>query len=227
MTTFRVHDVRGRFPVLPSHVHGYVVELGDAVVVVDATAALSSAREMRSIAEGTGKPLQAVLMTHGHPDHFTGLTEFADVPRYASQAVIDFAHAEDEAKWESGKMYLGDDFPDTRVFPDTVVRDGDVLTFGGVDFHFVELGPAESDSDSCWWCEVDGVKHAFIGDVISNGVHGFFGDGHARNWLAVLDRLQELFDDDTRFYIGHGDSPVGLAAIDRQRAYVQTFLDTV
>lgn len=224
---FKVHDVRGRFPVLPSHVHGYVVELDTICLVVDATAAISSAKQLRQTAEATGKPIRAVLMTHGHPDHFTGLVAFADLPIMASAGTLAFARAEDASKWESGKMYLGDDFPDARVFPNQLVSDGQTFDFDGVTFTFNDLGPGESDSDSMWWCEVDGVRHAFIGDVISNHVHAFFGDGHALHWLTIIDRLERECDETTQFYIGHGESPASYAMLSWQRGYINTFLKSV
>jgi glyoxylase-like metal-dependent hydrolase (beta-lactamase superfamily II) len=227
MTDIKVHDVLGRFPVLPSHVHAYVVELPTAVVIVDGTAAISSGQQARDLADSLGKPVEAVLMTHGHPDHFTGLTAMKDLPRYATQGTIDFAHREDETKWESGKMYLGDDFPDERVFPESVVQDGDTKTFGGVGFTLVNLGPGESDDDNMWLADVDGTQYAFVGDAICNGTHAFFGDGHALHWLENLDRLASLLRPNAQIYVGHGDAPASVSAIAEQKAYIHKFIDTI
>ena len=191
------------------------------------TAAISSSKDLRAAAEATGKPLAAVLTTHGHPDHFTGLVTFSDVPRYASQGTIDFAHREDETKWESGKQYLGDDFPDERVFPDTVVRDGEKLDFGGGSFTFHDLGPGESDADGLWLIESDGVKHAFVGDSVCNRTHAFFGDGHAIEWLGIIDRLERDLDERSVIHGGHGISPAGYDDLAWQRGYLQTFVDTI
>lgn len=227
MTDIKVHDVLGRFPVLPSHVHAYVVELPTAVVIVDGTAAISSGQQVRDLADSLGKPVEAVLMTHGHPDHFTGLTAMKDLPRYATQGTIDFAHREDETKWESGKMYLGDDFPDERVFPESVVQDGDTKTFGGVGFTLVNLGPGESDDDNMWLADVDGTQYAFVGDAICSGTHAFFGDGHALHWMENLDRLASLLRPNAQIYVGHGDAPASVSAIAEQKAYIQKFIDTI
>ncbi|GGJ52157.1 MBL fold metallo-hydrolase [Deinococcus roseus] len=227
VTDFKVHLVRGRFPVLPSAVNAYVVETPTEVVVIDATAAISSSQELRALAESLGKPLKAVLMTHGHPDHFTGLVTFKDLPVYASQGCIDFAHREDETKWQGGKQYLGEDFPDERSFPSQVIKDGDTLNFGGIDFTYTELGPGESDDDGMWLTEVDGIQHAFVGDTICNHTHAFFGDGHALHWIENIERLQKTLRLDAKIYVGHGDSPAHYADLEDQKAYLQLFIDTI
>jgi glyoxylase-like metal-dependent hydrolase (beta-lactamase superfamily II) len=224
--TIMIHDIRGKFMTLPrDHVHAYVVELPEAVVIIDTTLALSSAAEVRSAAESTGKPIEAVLLTHGHPDHYTGLVKFADVPRYASQGCLDFARREDVAKSAVAKGYLGDDYPDTRVFPDRIVRDGQVLRLGGVDFTFTDLGPGESDSDGMWSFTASGVRHAFVGDIIVDRCHCFMRDGHAFEWLELLDRLERELGDEARVYVGHGGMPAPADAIAWTRGYLRAFIE--
>jgi glyoxylase-like metal-dependent hydrolase (beta-lactamase superfamily II) len=224
----KIHDFMGRFMRLPrDHVYAYVVELADSVVVVDSTIARSDAVALRAKAKSLGKPIEAVLLTHGHPDHYTGLVEFDDLPRYASQGCLDFAHREDINKQATAKQALGDDYPDVRVFPNQIVRDGQTLMFGGIPFHFIDLGPGESDADGMWWFVADGVKHAFVGDAILNHCHCFMRDLHWQEWLGILDRLEREFDKSSRVYIGHGPTPAPLDTIAWQRGYILAFLEAV
>jgi glyoxylase-like metal-dependent hydrolase (beta-lactamase superfamily II) len=222
----KVHTVTGKFMFLPrDHVHAYVVELEHAVVVIDTTLALSSAADVRRLADATGKPIEAVLLTHGHPDHYTGLVKFEDVPCLASWGCRDFARREDIAKADTAKMYLGDEYPDERVFPNEIIADGQKFTFGGVEFTFTDLGPGESDSDGMWTFMKDGIRAAFVGDAVANRTHCFFRDGHTSEWLRILDRLEKEFaSGDTLLYIGHGATPSTLEAIQWQRGYIQTYV---
>lgn len=223
-----VHGVSGKFMELPrDHVNAFVVEMENSVVVVDSMLALSSARGLREKAESFGKPIEAVLMTHGHPDHYTGLTVFEEFPRLGSQGCLDFAHREDIVKSPTATGYLGDDYPKTRAFPDKIVKDKDSFTFGGVEFTFYDLGPGESDADGMWVFEKDGVKHIFIGDTVANRCHCFFRDGHVQEWNQILDRLEKEFDESTRFYLGHGESPSGMEAVRWQRGYNNAFINAV
>lgn len=224
-----IHRYLGKFMELPrDHVNAFIVELENSVVIIDTTLALSSAKGLRVEAESFGKPIKAVLMTHGHPDHYTGLVVFDDIPRYASQGCIDFAKREDIIKAPTATGYLGDDYPKERLFPDKLVIDGDFLTFDGVTFTFHDLGPGESDSDGMWVIAKDGVKHVFIGDSVALNCHCFLRDLHISEWLDILERLKNEFDEkSTRFYLGHGISPVGMEAVDWQIGYIKAFLNAV
>ncbi|MBL8130786.1 MAG: MBL fold metallo-hydrolase [Anaerolineae bacterium] len=222
----KIHTVTGKFMLLPrDHVHAYVVETESAVVVIDTTLALSSAANVRRLADSIGKPIEAVLLTHGHPDHYTGLVQFEEFPCLASWGCRDFARREDIAKAETAKMYLGDEYPAQRAFPNAMVNDGQKFTFGGVEFTFTDLGPGESDSDGMWTIEKDGARIAFVGDAVANRTHCFFRDGHTSEWLRILDRLEKEFADrDTLLYIGHGATPSTMEVIQWQRGYIQTFV---
>jgi glyoxylase-like metal-dependent hydrolase (beta-lactamase superfamily II) len=228
MTIPGVYRFAGRFMELPrDHVNAYVVELSNSVVVVDTTLARSSAQALREKAESFGKPIEAVLLTHGHPDHYTGLVAFEDVPRFASQGCLEFAQREDVVKSPVAMSLLGDDYPRRRVFPDKIIDDGTTLNFGGTDFTFHDLGPGESDADGMWTFTEDGQTSAFIGDVAALNCHCFFRDGHAYDWLRTLDDLSERFDDRARLYLGHGSSPAGTEVLDWQRGYIRAFLHAV
>ena len=228
MTAPIVHRYAGKFMALPhDRVNAYIVELDNSLVIVDSTIALSSARGLRAQAEALDKPIEAVLLTHGHPDHYTGLAVFEDLPRLSSQGALDFAHREDIVKAPVATMLLGDDYPKVRVFPNEIVKDGETVEFGGVGFTFTDLGPGESDSDGMWVFEHDGAAHAFVGDAIAKDCHCFFRDGHTPEWLKILDRLESQFDETTQFHIGHGEAPIGTGVIRWQRGYIETFLSAV
>lgn len=208
-------------------VNAFLVETEKGVVAVDATLAISSSRELRSIIDDKiKKPLLAVLMTHGHPDHFTGLVELTkglDVPILATQGTIDFAMAEDKEKEPIATMIFGDEFPKKRIFPNKVVKDGETHTFDGVSFNLIDYGPGESDDDTAWVTDIDGIKHVFLGDIIHNHMHCFFRDGHALEWLKNLDRILAEYDHTAVLYTSHGD-PCGIEIVYWHKAYIQAFI---
>ena len=211
-------------------VNAFLVETANAVVAVDATLANSDARALRAkIDDELRKPLKAVLLTHGHPDHFTGIAELTkglEIPIYATRGSIDFAHEEDRRKAKVALTLFGAEFPRERRFPNAVVSDRDTVTCDNVTFEVRDYGPGESDDDALWVTKIGGVEHVFIGDIAYNNMHCFFRDLHATEWLGSLDRLRREFNQTARLYPGHGDM-CGIEITHWNRGYILTFIDTL
>ena len=209
-------------------VNAYLVETRAGVVAIDGLLTVSSAREMRAALDRLGKPLHAVLLTHSHPDHYAGLAETVagkDVPIVAPQGVIDAITADDAMKDQLVGPMFGDDWPTSRVFPNTPIRDGERLTFDDATFTVIDLGPSESPYDSPWVLG-DDEKIVFLGDQIYDHKHCYLADGFYAEWLANIEKLRGRFPDDAVFYVGHG-GPVGRDMWDWQRGYIETFVDAV
>ncbi len=224
------HPTIHRFPAKAegAFVNAWLVETASGVVAVDGLLQVSAAREMRAGIERLGKPLLAALVTHSHPDHYAGLGEIvagADVPIYAPQGVIDTIAADDALKDQIIGPMFGEDWPANRVFPNTPIRDGESVTFDGVQFTVVDLGPSESPHDSPWILGTD-ERIVFLGDQIYDHRHCFLGDGFYEQWLANIEKLRSRFRSDAVFYIGHG-GPVGGEMWDWQRGYLETFVAAV
>jgi glyoxylase-like metal-dependent hydrolase (beta-lactamase superfamily II) len=210
------------------HSSTHLVETGAGVVAVDSLLTVSDSRSMREALERLGKPLQAVLLTHSHPDHYAGLAQlvaYDDVPIIAPQGVIDTIARDDALKDEIVGPFFGDEWPSTRVFPNTPIRDGESVTFDGAEFTVIDLGPSESPHDSPWILGSD-AETVFLGDQIYDHKHCYLADGFHREWLANIAALRERFTDEATFYIGHG-GPVGAEMWDWQRGYIETFLAAV
>src|SRR5262249_51848860 len=172
----------------PTHerpfVNAYLVETASGAVAVDALLTISESGAMRHALEKIGKQLRAVLLTHSHPDHYAGLAQLIaddeDVPIIAPQGVIDTIARDDEAKDAIVGPMFGDEWPATRIFPNTPIGDGDSVTFDGVTFTVIDLGPSESPHDSPWVLG-DG-RTVFLGDQIYDHRHCYLADGHHEQW---------------------------------------------
>jgi glyoxylase-like metal-dependent hydrolase (beta-lactamase superfamily II) len=209
-------------------VNAYLVETAAGVVAVDSLLTVSDSTAMRFGLERLGKRLQAVLLTHSHPDHYAGLAQLVaddDVPIIAPQGVIDTIARHDADKNSIVGPMFGDDWPSRRIFPDTPIRDGESVTFDGAQFTVIDLGPSESPHDSPWILG-DDAKTVFLGDQIYDHRHCYLADGFHREWLANIETLRERLPADATFHIGHG-GPVGTEMWDWQRGYIETFVDAV
>jgi glyoxylase-like metal-dependent hydrolase (beta-lactamase superfamily II) len=205
--------------------NAYVVETRAHVVLIDASLLVGTAQALRSAVLATGKPLAAVALTHGHPDHYNGLaivTANADVPIYATAGTRRTIEADDAAKDAQWRPVFGEQWPRTRRFPNRTLADGQGFEVDGVRFVVHDLGPGESHSDAYWTAEAGGRRVAFIGDVVLEGVHAYLSDGHTGDWLRNIERLRGELTGVERIYPGHGRSG-GVELLDGQREYLEAY----
>jgi glyoxylase-like metal-dependent hydrolase (beta-lactamase superfamily II) len=139
--------------------------------------------------------------------------------------VIDTITADDALKDQIVGPFFGEEWPATRVFPNTAIADGESLSFDEVTFTVVDLGPSESPHDSPWVLG-DDDKIVFLGDQIYDHKHCYLADGFYEQWLRNIETLRTRFPDDAVFYIGHG-GPVGGEMWDWQREYIERFVEAV
>jgi len=221
MNTDQIERIEGR--VMP--VNTFLVHAPDGVVVIDGMLTVSDAALARQAVDDTGLPVAGVVVTHPHPDHYAGLAHLVDddVTIVATSAVDAIIRRDDQLKEEVVGSMMGDEWPTRRVFPNRTVDDGDEVRLGGLTLSVRELGPGESHVDSLWRLD---DRTIFAGDVAYNGMHAYLADGHWRDWLATLDRLEADLPDDATLFVGHGD-PGGKDLLAAQRRYIETFVDAV
>jgi glyoxylase-like metal-dependent hydrolase (beta-lactamase superfamily II) len=204
-------------------VNSYLVEGDEGVVAIDAGLLVSDARAFRARLDALHKPLVAVFVTHGHPDHFNGVFELVrdrgDVPIYATaegKAVIEEVAEAKRVQWSPT---YGAEWPAATAYPNAVVADGETIAFGDIRVRAHEVGPCESPSEAMYVVERDGsAPVAFTGDLFYNGLHAYNADGLTAEWLRALDAAPPLLSGAARLYPGHG-GPAGLAALADQRRY--------
>lgn len=181
--------------------NGYLVQLEETnqCVAIDPGAASPS---MVQFIQEQGLSLEAILLTHAHLDHVEGVPALRDL----DPMVPIYLHPDDE------RLYAGVD-AQARAFnlplvgelptPDRSMSHGDVLTFGGTDFH-VRHAPGHAPGHVVFYLPVQEV--ALVGDVVFLGAIGradlMGGDFHE---LMESIRAQVLtLPDDTRLLTGHG-----------------------
>ena len=208
------------------YTNAFIVETSRSLVVIDTMMTISEAVGLRTYAKSLGKPIAAVLITHGHPDHYNGVGKIKEevhtipvITTLAVNAAIQQGIDYKELKW---KPVFGSEWPQSKFAATRFVVTGDVLQFDDVVFELVELGEGESDCDTYW---IVGTKQraVFVGDIVFNGTHSFMNDGHSGEWLQSLTQLESYLKSDDTIYTGHGQPGRPTEVIFLQRQYLEHY----
>ncbi|MEM9602438.1 MAG: MBL fold metallo-hydrolase [Pseudomonadota bacterium] len=206
-------------PAASAHVNTHIVETDSALHLVDAQFMPAFAAEARAYADSLGKPIAGVYLSHAHPDHVLGASQFADVPFLTSDNV----RADVE---ESTGMYAGrkEQMGDTTelVLPDGGLALGDT-DWDGVAVTINEIADAEAAHTLTFHVPEAGLVIAQ--DLLYANVHAFPLPANADNWVAAL---RELGGTEGLKVIGAGHGlPAAPGVVDDAIAYLTLQQQTI
>ncbi|MEQ1518252.1 MAG: MBL fold metallo-hydrolase [Usitatibacteraceae bacterium] len=174
---------------------GFVIT-AEGVVVIDAlgTPALGKAL-VSAIRRITTKPINKVIVTHYHADHFYGLQAFkaAGASIWAHRDAREYLNgAEGAARLEQRRNDLTPWVDEkTRLIQADKWLDGNAsFSLGGIRFDIVHLGPAHSPEDVIVIVGNSGV--IFTGDILFAGRIPFVGGADSKRWLQTIGTLLAL-----------------------------------
>jgi glyoxylase-like metal-dependent hydrolase (beta-lactamase superfamily II) len=198
-----------------------MIEGPKAIVIFDGQLLLPYADEVASYAETLGKPIDRIILSHAHTDHWGGLqvlTErFTDARVFALDGIADQVRARGPARLDGLRRAYGDRATTKVTVPTETITEGP-QRIDGVTYDFRRFVDAESDLQLAVLLPEQKMLMAFD-LVFSPNQHAFTGANHFDHWLIVLESLRALQGYD-RIIIGH-DTPVDRFAIDSTMTYVK------
>jgi glyoxylase-like metal-dependent hydrolase (beta-lactamase superfamily II) len=166
-------------------------------VLVDALLTVSQARDLADWVAAHGKRLTAVYITHGHGDHWFGLStildRFPNARALAVPAVIEQMRRGSSPDfvasfWKSRfPGQIPDDLALAEPLPDHTIE------LEGHDLIAVGLGHTDTDATTC--LHVPAIGLVVAGDAAYNDVHLYLTESDAqgrRDWIAALDKIESL-----------------------------------
>jgi glyoxylase-like metal-dependent hydrolase (beta-lactamase superfamily II) len=203
----------------PGSVNTHWIESPAGVVVIDAQRLLSQARQAIAEIARSGKAVEALILTHAHPDHIGGAQAFAEkwpsARILASQATIDSIRADQFGLLALARHWLGEDF--AIPAPVEALAEGS-HELAGLALEARDLGPGEAPSMTVLYFAE--ARALFAADVVCNGMTPFLAERRTSMWLAQLDRIAAAFPQARTVYPGHGASGEASALIGRTREYL-------
>lgn len=219
-----IHTYKSKEPML--QVNAFVVETEKGLVVVDTTLTMSDSKALRGLTESLNKPIEGILLTHGHPDHIAGtsnIAQNANIPIYALESVNKLMEETEASKHAQWSGIFGEEWIPKWVYPNEIVKHGEEIKLAGLDFKVLDIGSGgDCDANSFWLMEGD-INAAFVGDFIYRNNHTYMADGSILRWMANLTKYKQLLKDYSNYYIGHGDA-CEFADIEKQEKYFMFYI---
>ena len=202
-------------------VNTQMIEGPNAVVIFDGQLLLPYADEVALYVQTLRKPIDRIILSHAHTDHWGGLqllTErFPDARVFALDGIADQVRTRGPARLDGLRRTYGDRAATKVTVPTETITEGP-QRIDGVTYDFKRFVDAESDLQLAALLPEQKVLMAFD-LVFSPNQHAFTGANHFDHWLIVLESLKALEGYD-RIIIGH-DTPVDRAAIDSTMTYIK------
>ena len=170
----------------------YIVSSETACVLVDAPCDAEYINSRLG-----GKKLDAILLTHGHVDHFSAVSELVKL-----HGCKVFVASADKPMLESNKLCLADYFhmPFYKCENAVEIKDGEVLAFGDLEFKVVAT-PGHTKGSVCY----------LLGDTLFSGDTLFYNsvgrtDFSGGSFAVLIESIKKLalLGKNYRVLCGHG-----------------------
>lgn len=192
-----VHTLTAPEQVFANSTH--IIETANNLVLIDTQFLLPNAADFRAYADSLGKPIERVLLTHHHPDHFLGSEAFADLDVYALAQTSDLIDEVGQAEVDEKQADFGAAIASTFVVPQ-VVEPGEI-EIDGVTFEFILVENAEAEFQLV--IRLPDYDVVAVGDIVYSGVHLIMA-GAPPTWITALEQLKADSTDKTIVLAGHG-----------------------
>jgi len=179
------------------------------MLAIDAGGGPQHARNFIAAARSLGKPFDRVVITHEHPDHIVGLTQFpAGIEIVAQEEtrsqMLKMGQPATPAYWSTNSAWGNSSDVNRVILPTVTFGDRMSVFYGDTRVDFVWPGRAHTSGDAI--IRVPDARVVFLGDIGFFGVTPLNGSGFVADWIKVCDRLLE--DPALEIFVpGHG--PVG------------------
>ena len=197
-----------------------------SVLLIDSQFQISDARNLIKKIESTGLPLQAILLTHSHPDHAWGAAEiskaYPNAKIYAREPIAQEIDLEFRARLLRWTELLPTEIPAKLYEIDSL--EGDTFHFDGHDIEIIDLSPAETIHATAFYLPES--KTYISGDQLYNNCHHYIGGGLNRPdlWIESIRSVLRNYSI-TKVVPGHGD--VGGTEIMETSIEYLSFYDSV
>ena len=177
-----------------------IIETKNKLVVVDAQFVRPFAKEAAAYVKSLNKPVERVIISHAHPDHWYGLEFFQEYPIYSLKETQQVIEKAGDMMIKGNKVRMGDMITDSKVVPSHIITEGKE-TIDGLEYVFEKVVDAEAGIQLL--IKIPELKTVIGQDLFFKDTHLFIGQGAFDGWIKILEELKK--DKNNKYiFVGHG-----------------------
>ena len=170
------------------------------VIVIDTQYPEQAGHLIKEIKTQSTSPVDILFNTHHHGDHTSGNIAFKGI---ASTIV-----AQENSKINQIQSAKGRGTENKQLYPDTTFKTSWNGKAGNETVKAYYFGPAHTNGDSIIHLENENIAH--VGDLVFNRRFPYIDKSvgaNIENWIQVLEKTRQTFDNSTIFIFGHALDP--------------------
>ncbi len=204
-------------PDASAQVTSHIIETPNRLVVVDTQFLQVFAQDLRAYVDSIGKPIERVILSHEHGDHWAGATQFTDVPFISTATIAETVETNLQTYLQLMESVIGaENMPETPNLPEgSLTADAEVID--GIAFEYRVDDNAEAVQHLS--IHLPEANVWIVQDLIYNNAH-FFPGTDRKNWIATLEGLGNDTVNDDLLLVGHG-LPTTRGEVQSAIAYLQ------
>jgi glyoxylase-like metal-dependent hydrolase (beta-lactamase superfamily II) len=210
-------------PMSATLIHGQ-----EEAILVDTLVTFDQVDALADWIDGFGKRLVGIYITHGHSDHWIGLSRlrerFGDVPGWARPKVFERAVFEATNPGLSGywQGVFPGEIPEKPETPDRLETTS--IELEGSEIRVIDIG--QGDTEHSTIVHVPSIRAVVGGDVVYNEVHMMTAETDARSRQDWIDNLNQIASLDPQIVVsGHHrvGAPNDPKSIGESQQYLRDF----
>lgn len=180
-----------------------------SLLAIDAGGGPQHARDFIAATRRFGKPFDRVVITHEHPDHIVGLSQFPEgievVAHEGARAQMTRMRTPaTPGYWSTNPAWGRPDDVNRLILPTVTYHDRMSVYYGHIQVDFVWPGPAHTSGDTL--VRLPREKVLFMSDIAFFDVTPLNASGYVSDWINVC---EEVLRDPGVETIVPGHGPVG------------------
>lgn len=186
---FRIHTYTS--PESGGFANSQIIETNDHLVLIDTQYLLPFAAELKEFLASIKKPIERIIISHSHPDHWFGNELFKDQKIFALQEVRSILEQAGDVMIES-YQFLNDNgplIPTAKTLPKFTLNEG-TFTVDSVEFSVIKFTDAEDSVIA--GIEILKENILIAQDIVYDSTHAFTAQltDVQNNWIEILESIK-------------------------------------